>query len=233
VDLFGTRLRRRASEHILQLLLMIALADRALHNGLQRLYGLGVEMRRRHSIEGHHERGGDELASGRRQSVERGGLNLTRVFGFVKQDGVPLATINRLPTGMSRMPAKRHRSDLPAPREQLVLILSNDLVAAVLLGGLVETLGYEVHFAHPPESADDSVRRVKPRICLVDCNDPLSCRTEFFGRAAMRGVSVVIYGTSATLDRVRELARAHNIDTLIMPPGMETLEAALQRAGDP
>src|SRR3954465_13973330 len=59
-------------------------------------------------------------------------------------------------TGMSRMPANRHR-DAPAPREQLVLILSHDPVAAVLLGGLVETLGYEVHFAHPPESGDDSL----------------------------------------------------------------------------
>jgi len=132
---------------------------------------------------------------------------------------------------MSRMPANRHR-DPPAPREQLVLILSHDPVAAVLLGGLVETLGYEVHFAHPPESGDDSLRRVKPRICLVDSSDPLSCRTEFFGRAAMRGVSVVIYGTPATLDRVRELARAHDIDTLIMPPEVDALEATLQRAGD-
>jgi hypothetical protein len=73
---------------------------------------------------------------------------------------------------------------------------------------------------------------VKPRICLVDSSDPLSCRTEFFGHAAMRGVSVVIYGAPSTLDRVRALARAHNIDTLIMPPVLDTLEAALQRAGN-
>jgi DNA-binding NtrC family response regulator len=132
---------------------------------------------------------------------------------------------------MSRMPANRPRSDRHAPPEQLVLILSHDHVAAALLGGLVETLGYQVHFARAPESADDSLRRVKPRICLVDCGDPLTCRTEFFGRAAMRGVSVVIFGTSATLDRVRELAREHDIDTLMMPPEMAALDRALQRAG--
>lgn len=130
------------------------------------------------------------------------------------------------------MPATHQRSDPPAPREQLVLILSHDPVAAVLLGGLVETLGYQVHFAHPPESSDDSLRRVKPRICLVDSSDPLSCRTEFLGHAAMRGVLVVIYGTSSALERVRELARAHDIDTLIMPPEVDALDAALQRAGN-
>jgi len=130
------------------------------------------------------------------------------------------------------MPAIRQRSDRFAPREQLVLILSHDPVAAALLGGLVETLGYEVHFARPPESADDSMRRVKPRICLVDCTDPGSCRSEFFGRATMRGVCVIIFGTPGALERVREVARANNLEMLLMPPDVKALESALQRAGD-
>jgi hypothetical protein len=46
----------------------------------------------------------------------------------------------------------------------------------------------------------------------------------------MRGVSIVIYGTTEALDRVREVARAHNIDTLLMPPELDALEAALLRA---
>jgi DNA-binding NtrC family response regulator len=129
------------------------------------------------------------------------------------------------------MPANRQRPDPSALREQLVLILSNDPVAAALLGGLVETLGYDVHFAQPPESPEDSLRRVKPRICLVDCGDPLSSRSDFLGRAAMRGVSVVIYGTPEALERVREVAKAHDLDTLLMPPELNALEAALQRAG--
>jgi len=47
----------------------------------------------------------------------------------------------------------------------------------------------------------------------------------------MRGVSVVIFGAPEALDRVRALARANNIDTLLMPPELNALEAALQRAG--
>lgn len=129
------------------------------------------------------------------------------------------------------MPANRQPSDRLAPQEHLVLILSNDSVAAALLGGLVETLGYDVQFGRPPESADDSVRRLKPRVCLVDSNDPIACRDEFLGRATMRGVCVVIYGTRGALDRVREVATAHNLDTLLMPPALEELEAMLQRAG--
>ena len=129
------------------------------------------------------------------------------------------------------MTANRRQSSRTDPREPLVLILSHDPVAAALLGGLVETLGYDVHFARPPESADDTIRRVRPRICLVDCTDPVSCRGEFFGRATMRGVSVVIFGTPQALDRVRAVALAHNIEMVLMPPEMNDLEATLQRAG--
>lgn len=128
------------------------------------------------------------------------------------------------------MHANRQRSDRSAKREQLVLILSHDPIAAALLGGLVETLGYQVHFGQPPESADESLRRVKPQVCLVDCGDPVSCRSEFFGRATMRRVCVVIYGTAEALARLREVARAHDLDTLLMPPEVHVLEATLQRA---
>ena len=129
------------------------------------------------------------------------------------------------------MTANRRQSSRTDPREPLVLILSHDPVAAALLGGLVETLGYDVNFARPPESADDTIRRVRPRICLVDCTDPVSCRGEFFGRATMRGVSVVIFGTPQALDRVRAVALAHNIEMVLMPPELNELEATLQRAG--
>ena len=111
-----------------------------------------------------------------------------------------------------------------------MLILSKDAVAAALLGGLVETLGYDVRFARPPESVADTMRRVRPRICLVDCDDPTACSHEFLGRATMRGVSVVIFGTREALDRVRALALEQRLDTLLVPPDLRELDMALQRA---
>ena len=125
-------------------------------------------------------------------------------------------------------PRRVHR-DLS--RQQLVLILSHDAVAAALLGGLIETLGYVVKFARPPEVPEESVRRLHPRICLIDCNDARSCRTEFVARSMMRGVSVVIYGTTEALEHVRTIAMAHGIEMLGMPPTAEELELVLQRAG--
>jgi len=129
------------------------------------------------------------------------------------------------------MPASR-RTHPSVSRQQLVLILSHDAVAAALLGALVETLGCEVHFGRPPELPEDSVRRVRPRICLVDCNDPRSCRTEFLGRATMRGLTVVIYGTAKALERLRAAAIEQDIQTLIVPPTVEAFKLVLQKASN-
>jgi DNA-binding NtrC family response regulator len=127
------------------------------------------------------------------------------------------------------MPATRRPTR--SEQHQLVLILSHDPLAAALLGGLVETLGYDVQFRRPPESADDSLRRLRPRICLIDCADPRACREDFLGRAAMRGVCVVIFGTREVLERVRDLASVYRLEMLLMPPELDELEAVLQRAG--
>jgi hypothetical protein len=47
----------------------------------------------------------------------------------------------------------------------------------------------------------------------------------------MRGVCVIVFGTREALERVRDLAEAHSIETLSMPPAIEELEAVLHRAG--
>lgn len=112
----------------------------------------------------------------------------------------------------------------------MILILSSDAVAAALLGALIETLGYSVEFARPPERVEDSIRRVRPKICLVDGTDATMYTDGFLGRAAMRGISVVIFGSAEALDRVHALAMEHAIEIVLVPPDTVALTATLQRA---
>lgn len=112
----------------------------------------------------------------------------------------------------------------------MILILSDDAVAAALLGALIETLGFSVRFARSPESDEQSIRRVRPKVCLLDCDDPSRCSDQLLGRAAMRGISVVIFGTSVALERVRELASEHSIETLLVPPDPDVLDETIRRA---
>ncbi len=112
----------------------------------------------------------------------------------------------------------------------MILILSSDPVAAALLGAWVETLGYAIGFARPREDADASIRRVRPKVCLLDCEDASVCNPATLGRAAMRRIAVVAFGSSASLERVRILSSEHHFDTLLVPPEAVHLEETLKRA---
>jgi DNA-binding NtrC family response regulator len=116
------------------------------------------------------------------------------------------------------------------PGKHVVLILSSDPVAAALLGGLVETLGYLVRFYRPPEPPDIAIRRERPSIAMIDCADPTLMKEDVLGRARMRDISVVIFGTPATLQIVRALVAEHDLDTLIMPSSLDALDETLRNA---
>lgn len=117
----------------------------------------------------------------------------------------------------------------------MILILSADAIAAALLGALIETLGYSVRFAQPPESAESTIRRTRPKVCLLDSEDSQALTDEMLGRATMRRISVVVFGSHRALERVRALALEHEFQTLLMPPELdrldETIKEALRRAG--
>lgn len=116
------------------------------------------------------------------------------------------------------------------PQGATILILSSDSVAAALVGALIETLGYRVKFVAVPEAVENSIRRSRPKVCLVDCVDPALCNSAVLGRAQMRGISVVVFGTPHALDQVGALVSEHAIDTLRMPADVSLLDDALRRA---
>ena len=124
----------------------------------------------------------------------------------------------------------RPPAEAGSPGSHVVLIISSDAVAAALLGGLVETLGFLVRFFEAPEAVEEAIRRTRPSVAMVDCHDPTLVREDLLGRARMRGISVVIFGTPDALHRVRELAMEHQLDTLIMPVSLESLDEALRKA---
>ena len=128
------------------------------------------------------------------------------------------------------MSASRTRDAEGSPGKHVVLVLSTDAVAAALLGALVETLGYLVRFFHNTEHPDEALKREKPAVALIDCEDPTVMKEEVLGHARMRGISVVIFGSADALHRVRQLALEHSLDTLIMPATVDQLDETLRKA---
>lgn len=109
-----------------------------------------------------------------------------------------------------------------------VMIVSDDATGAALLGGLVETFGYRVEFADVRQSSE-SVRRVKPRVCMLDCESD-ACSQAVIARTLMRGVSVVLVGPRDLLDGMRELAARFEVPIVFSPPEAGPLGEILDRA---
>lgn len=118
------------------------------------------------------------------------------------------------------MPSSRQPSSGPAPRYR-VLIMSPDPVAAALVGALVETLGYEVRFHAAPEDLTDTLRRERPDVAMLDASDHLRITDTVLGHAAMRNIDVVVFGSQEALQGIRDIARRHDIHTLISPPTVQ------------
>lgn len=128
------------------------------------------------------------------------------------------------------MPTQEPRLTAAAPRDDVVLILSGDAIVAALLAALVETLGFNVRFVRAPSNADDAMRRHKPRICLVNCDDRAMCSDEIIGRALMRRAAVVVFGTAAVMNQLRDFASRHELQSLLMPATIAEVEAVFERA---
>lgn len=96
--------------------------------------------------------------------------------------------------------------------------MSSDAVAGALVGALVETLGHTVRFYHPPEDPTETLRRERPDVAMLDGADSLMVSEAVLGHAAMRNISVVVFGSPEALRGIRDLAKRHEIHTLLTPP---------------
>ncbi len=227
MDAFAARFDSGAAQGIAKLVSVTAANGGCLERCAQIGNGVWVEIWCcRGPVEGHHTR---ENSTWRLLSE---GVNVRLKSCAVKAVGARLAAVDSVRTGAVCFIGS---GALVSHPPIMVLILSADAVAAALLGALIETLGYSVRFARPPETTDQTLRRVRPSVCLLDCDDPENCSDEFLGRAAMRGISVVVFGKRDALDHVRALAVAHEIDVLAVPSETavvdDTLRRAMKRAG--
>jgi hypothetical protein len=112
-------------------------------------------------------------------------------------------------------------------------VLSTDALVAALLGALAEVEGGRPHFAQAGEAPRDAVRRVRPRLLLVDCDPPGGCDTAVIGPATMMGATVVLFGRPAHAATVRECASRLGVVVLAMPPTLGALRALLDGAARP
>jgi hypothetical protein len=102
-------------------------------------------------------------------------------------------------------------------RRHDVLILSTDALAAALLGAAVELAGHQPHFPKDHEPARVALRRVRPRLVVVDCDHADACTEEFVGPALMTGTRLLLFDSRRHGDRGVDVARRLGLDVVHLP----------------
>ena len=115
-------------------------------------------------------------------------------------------------------------------RAVAALILSRDPLGAALLAAAVELAGFRVDFVKEDESTGDAVRRVRPRLVLLDARDERLRDERLLGPAMMVGAWVYLFGTRETLRNREILASRHGAEMVILPDDTDTLPELLRRA---
>ena len=109
-------------------------------------------------------------------------------------------------------------------------MLCEDAFVAALLGGLLETVGWQPVFAAPDERPREAIRRLRPTLVLADCGYEAAWSGTFLGPARMLGVPVIAIGVAQSADDVRALAAQHHLHSMLIPTDAATLERCLEAA---
>ena len=115
-------------------------------------------------------------------------------------------------------------------RAVAALILSPDPLAAALMAASLELSGFRVDFAQMDEAVGDALRRVKPRVVLLDCRDERARDDRLVGPAIMMGAWLFLFGTREGLRDLHVFASRHSAEMVVLPDDAARLPEMLARA---
>jgi AmiR/NasT family two-component response regulator len=115
----------------------------------------------------------------------------------------------------------------------VVLVLVRDVLGAGLFAALVETMGNVAVFPIAGERADLAVRRLRPRIVLLDCFHPAARMDELFAAVDSVAARVLLFTAGEPWAEVEQIARRPEVAVFVHPtPGRsfaDLLQDALRR----
>src|SRR3954452_24748204 len=110
-----------------------------------------------------------------------------------------------------------------------VLIFSSDPLAAALIGAAIELAEHTPLFPQDDESARNALRRVRPRLVVIDCDHEEACDDGFIGPALMTGSQVLLFRSRRTQRDIGDLGARLGVKTVEMPVEHATLTELLKQ----
>ncbi len=116
----------------------------------------------------------------------------------------------------------------PDVKRSVVLIFSEDPLAAALLGAAVELVGFQPAFPTDAEPPRDALLRVRPGVVLVDCDHERACGPSFFGPALMTGARIVLFGSRRSRRDAAGVADRFSLRSVTLPADLAAIAELLR-----
>jgi hypothetical protein len=104
-----------------------------------------------------------------------------------------------------------------------VLILSGDTLVAALLGAAVELAGHQPCFPQADEVARAALRRVRPGLVILDCDNEQTCSEAFVGPVLMTGAQLLLFDAPGHAAGGVDVARRLGLNVVHLPDDHELL----------
>lgn len=101
-----------------------------------------------------------------------------------------------------------------------------------MLAAAIELAGFTPQFAADQESARAAVKRVRPRLVLIDCDHEETCSEEFIGPAIMMKAKVLLFRSHGTQRDVRALVERMSLQVIDLPDDHERFTDILRDLRD-
>lgn len=101
-----------------------------------------------------------------------------------------------------------------------VLILAREEVVAALLGLMVELRGLEPIYLGRADIAEDTIRRERPSVVVVDC-DHQDCTESLLAAVRDSGAKTILFSPFRFEAEVRRVAARHGVESFTLPTDPE------------
>ena len=101
---------------------------------------------------------------------------------------------------------------------------------SALLGTLVEVGGYQPIFAAADETPLEALKRLGPRVALVDCDRADACEDLFLSQGSAQKTTVVLFSPRRLKDEVEAIAAEYGLRSFSLPIDLSGLRRVLAEA---
>ena len=110
------------------------------------------------------------------------------------------------------------------------MILANEEVISALLGAMVELDGYVPVFPAADEQPLAAVRRHRPELLLLDCENDLAWDAAEMRGIATSGTRVLLFSAMRSQREIEQIAARYGVAAFALPVAYREFTAQLDRA---